>query len=265
MTLFVFIIILIIKGYYISIYIMKIEVLKNWEDLKTRGETVADLQSEEVKKLLHWLISQDIIGHILSKKEIDTLIDEYVDIHKQSIIDFLWEQWEFLIVMDSAKQFANRFIEKLNLTNQVIEQKVSTYENGESNGKVLDESVKKSIASKLKQWNDSKVLILEDMIDTGHTLSILVDYIQSLWVEVEVVCLFDKWVNKSDPIKQKLGNQLKIIKQIGDKFVVGYGIDFEERVCAEYDGLLEVNNIEVFIDEIRRFVLHAKIIKDLIW
>lgn len=235
------------------------------KQFRTIEENIYHEQTQEVKKLLWKLISRDIIRPILSKQEIDTIIDGYVKSHRQSIVDFLWTQWEFLIVMDSAKQFATRFIEKIDLPNKVIEQKVSTYENGASSGKLLDSAVKKSIASQLNQSNDPKVLILEDMIDTGHTLNILVDYIESLWVEVEIVCLFDKWVDTSTSTKQKLGNKLKIIQQVEDKFVVGYGIDFEERVCAEYGWLLEVHDIDVFIDEIRQFVLHAKIIKDLIW
>ena len=41
-----------------------------------------------------------------------------------------------------------------------------------------------------------KVFILEDLIDTGHTLRILYDFLFNHMVEVKALCLLDKHVQE---------------------------------------------------------------------
>lgn len=76
------------------------------------------------------------------------------------------------------------------------------------------------------------VLIVEDIVDTGITLSRLKDMLLSRGAaSVEISTLLSK------PARRKVDVDVKYIGfEIPDKFVVGYGLDFDER----YRGLDDV-------------------------
>jgi hypoxanthine phosphoribosyltransferase len=69
------------------------------------------------------------------------------------------------------------------------------------------------------------VLVVEDIVDTGLTLSYLITVLESRQpASVEVCALLDKSVRRITPLP---------IRYVGfdcpDVFVVGYGLDFQER------------------------------------
>lgn len=69
------------------------------------------------------------------------------------------------------------------------------------------------------------VLIVEDIVDTGLTLSYLISVLESRGpASIEVVTLLDKSARRIAPLE---------IRYVGfdcpDVFVVGYGLDFQER------------------------------------
>ncbi len=69
------------------------------------------------------------------------------------------------------------------------------------------------------------VLILDDILDTGKTLSLLANMIGGLQPKSVRVCvLLDKKGRRQVPFEADL-----VGFQIPDKFVVGYGLDFAER------------------------------------
>jgi hypoxanthine phosphoribosyltransferase len=70
-----------------------------------------------------------------------------------------------------------------------------------------------------------EVLVVEDIVDTGLTLSYLITVLESRHpASVEVCALLDKSVRRITPLP---------IRYVGfdcpDVFVVGYGLDFQER------------------------------------
>lgn len=68
------------------------------------------------------------------------------------------------------------------------------------------------------------VLIVEDIIDTGLTLSYLTRLLQQRRPKsLEIVALLDKSERRLEPVKVKY-----IGFQIPDEFVVGYGLDYAE-------------------------------------
>lgn len=97
--------------------------------------------------------------------------------------------------------------------------KLSSYKGKETTGKIslsLGESI--SIFKK-------KVLVIEDIIDTGITLSFLKEYFLSLKPEsLKFCCLLDKREKRRvDFTPDYVGFTIE------DKFVVGYGLDFNEE------------------------------------
>jgi len=69
------------------------------------------------------------------------------------------------------------------------------------------------------------VLLVEDIVDTGLTLSYLLSVLRARGpATIEVCALLDKAVRRIAPLS---------VRYVGfdcpDRFVVGYGLDFEER------------------------------------
>lgn len=80
------------------------------------------------------------------------------------------------------------------------------------------------------------ILIVEDIIETGTTLNSIINLIKSRnAASIEIVTLLDK------PVNRKLHVDVKYIgTEIPDGFVVGYGLDFDERYRnLPYIGLLK--------------------------
>jgi hypoxanthine phosphoribosyltransferase len=72
---------------------------------------------------------------------------------------------------------------------------------------------------------DRHVLIVDDILDTGKTLSLLASMINGLRPKSVRVCvLLDKEGRRQVPFEADL-----VGFKIPDKFVVGYGLDFAER------------------------------------
>lgn len=69
------------------------------------------------------------------------------------------------------------------------------------------------------------ILVVEDIVDTGLTLSYLLSNLKSRGAEtVKLAALLDKWERREREVKiDYLGFK------IPDAFVVGYGLDFAER------------------------------------
>lgn len=69
------------------------------------------------------------------------------------------------------------------------------------------------------------ILIIEDIIDTGLTLSYLVDYLKTRKAEgIDIVCLLDKKERRVRDIPVKY-----VGFEVPDEFIIGYGIDYAEK------------------------------------
>jgi hypoxanthine phosphoribosyltransferase len=72
---------------------------------------------------------------------------------------------------------------------------------------------------------DREVLLLEDIIDTGRTVKALKEELQKMGpTSLRTVCLLDK------PLRREVGIKVDYVGfEIGDRFVVGYGLDCDEK------------------------------------
>ncbi len=98
---------------------------------------------------------------------------------------------------------------------------ISSYKGSKSSGNT---NVRLDLAADIK---DRHVLILEDIYDTGASLSYLVSYLETKQpASVKICTLLDK------PDGRKPGITLKadyVGFEIPNAFVVGYGLDFNEK------------------------------------
>ena len=69
------------------------------------------------------------------------------------------------------------------------------------------------------------VLVIEDIIDSGHTLSYVVDYLKRRGAaEVKICTMFDKPERRVIEIEPDYAGTV-----IPDEFIVGYGLDYDEK------------------------------------
>ena len=97
--------------------------------------------------------------------------------------------------------------------------RLSSYGSGTSySGKV------NAVDIKLPDLNDKNVLIIEDIIDTGHTAKFLVDFLNHnfKFKDLKFCALLDKKVKRAADI-----NADYYCFEVDDKFVVGYGLDID--------------------------------------
>ena len=68
------------------------------------------------------------------------------------------------------------------------------------------------------------VVIVEDIVDTGLTLEYLMEHLRSRGAaSIEICCLLNKPCNRKVDIHPKY-----IGFEVGDEFVIGYGLDYNE-------------------------------------
>ena len=123
------------------------------------------------------------------------------------------------VLKGSAVFFAD-LIRELNIPLQIEFMQVSSYGSGtESSGKI---KVVQRLRTDIKNRH---VLVVEDIVDTGNTLSYLLKYLsRKKPASLKLCALTDKPSRRKVPVKiDYLGFT------VPDKFIVGYGIDFNEE------------------------------------
>ena len=101
--------------------------------------------------------------------------------------------------------------------------KASSY--GQSS--VSDGVVKVDEFSDLNGYKDKNfdILIVDDILDAGHTLSFLEEYFRKKgFANINFCVLLDKPERREKPVYVKYTG-----KQIENEFVVGYGLDYKEK------------------------------------
>ncbi len=114
----------------------------------------------------------------------------------------------FIAISDLAKN--------LNIDVSFEFMSISSYEGSESTGQI---KIEKDLDVDIDGKN---ILIVEDIFDTGLTLSSLIDILESRNpLNIEIMCMFVKPTDNKIPVEIKYKGF-----EIGSEFVVGYGLDY---------------------------------------
>ena len=125
----------------------------------------------------------------------------------------------FIAVLNGSFLFAADVIRKITIPNSEISfVKLASYEGPESTGKV-NELI--GLNQDLKGRN---VIILEDIIDTGNTLTTLTQMIEKKEISSLKIATL---LYKPEAYTKEISIDY-IGKSIPNKFVVGYGLDYDE-------------------------------------
>ena len=123
----------------------------------------------------------------------------------------------FIAILNGSFMFASDLLKEINIECEISFVKVASYEEMESSG-----NVKQLIGLNENIFNRN-VIIIEDIIDTGKTITKMLDEFKSHGAStVEVVSLFYK------PKSKKVRELIKYIGfELPDSFVLGYGLDYD--------------------------------------
>lgn len=154
------------------------------------------------------------VKEYISEKEINKKIKELA---KQISKDYKGKNIEVICVLKGAAIFAVELAMKIktNVRFEFIE--ISSYEGTKSTGKI---KVNKDVTSSIK---GKDVLIVEDIIDTGRTLSYLKEYLLSKNpASLKICTLVDKKEKRLVDVDIDYNGFV-----IEDKFIVGHGFDLD--------------------------------------
>lgn len=155
---------------------------------------------------------------LINEEKLQTRISE---IAKEISSDFKDEEIILICILKGAVYFAVDLSKKLTNNTVILDfMKVSSYGNNlETTGKInfkLDTSI---------DLENKNVIIIEDIIDSGLTLNYLYDYLKTKNPKALKICvLLDKKERR-----QKNINLDYVGFEITNKFVVGYGLDYEDK------------------------------------
>ena len=157
------------------------------------------------------LIDQDTLHSRI--RELAAAVDErYCDIPEDLIL---------VCVLKGAVFFITDFARELEIPNQLEFMAVSSYGNSTSSSGVV-----RILKDLDRDIEGRDVLIVEDIIDSGLTLSWLMkNLINRKPRSLSVVTLF----RKPEAVKVEIEDLIEVGFDIPNEFVVGYGLDFAER------------------------------------
>lgn len=157
------------------------------------------------------LINEDEISKIVSDLG-QRITNEYKDSDKPLIV---------IIILKGSLIFASDLIRKIELPLEIEFMKVSSYGAGTKNSG----EIKIHLELNREHLEDYNILIIEDIVDSGRTLSRLTQLLKNRNANnVKTCTLLDKPSRREVEFVPDFSGAT-----IPDEFVIGYGLDFDEK------------------------------------
>lgn len=162
-----------------------------------------------------WLKMEEI-NILINKSKLEKRIEE---MGKQIAKDYEGKELILVGILKGSVMFMAELAKNIKKSVALDFMDVSSYEGTESTGKIkINKDIRDSIEGK-------DVIIVEDIIDTGRTLTYVKEYLeQKNPNSVKIATMLSK------PSRRVLELKVDYIGfAIEDKFVVGYGLDYNEQ------------------------------------
>ncbi len=150
----------------------------------------------------------------LSELEIQEIVNEMA--HKMGVLKD--EKPLFIIILKGSFIFASDLLKALDYDVELCFMQLKSYEGTQSSGKIND------ILGISQQIKGRTLVVIEDIIDTGNTLEYLN---QHLLAKQPKKIYYASLLLKTSVYKKTLPVDF-VGKEIPNKFVVGYGLDYYE-------------------------------------
>lgn len=162
-------------------------------------------------------VEEDIDHELVSKEQIDAKIHEMAALASE---DYRDKNPLFVAVLKGAVNTLVAFTQAMSIPAQIDFMSLSSYGSGTvSSGEV---TVRQDLSADVRGRH---ILIVEDIVDSGRTLAWLVAELKRRGAaSVEVFALLSKPSRREVDVDVKYAGY-----EIPDEFVVGFGLDFDER------------------------------------
>ena len=176
-------------------------------------------------------MNKDILKVLVNEEELDATVSR---IAAQIDKDYADVDGKLLLVaiLKGSVVFMGDLMKKVKLPVEIDFMKVSSYgANTVSTG-----NINIHLDLQRKDIHECNILVVEDIIDSGKTLSHLVNYLRLKGAKSVRTCtLLDK------PSRREINFAADYVGlQVPDEFVVGYGLDYDEKYRAlPYIGVLK--------------------------
>jgi hypoxanthine phosphoribosyltransferase len=123
----------------------------------------------------------------------------------------------FIVVLNGAFMFASDLYKQIKLESCISFLKLASYSGTSSNGKV------KQLIGLNESLKNKTVVLVEDIIDTGHTLDAIINQLKQHGpAEIKIASLLHK------PDAYQYHYKIDYLGfNIPNRFIVGYGLDYE--------------------------------------
>lgn len=168
---------------------------------------------------------QDIDHILLTEEQIDEVVTRLADQinHDYAPSKNVIRPYKLIVVavMKGSVFFYTDLIKKLNVPIELDFVKVSSY----YSGTVTSGQLKIHLDLKRDDYENIDILLVEDIVDSGRTLASLTENLRGRGAHsVRTVTLLDK------PSRREVNYKADYTgAEIPDEFVVGYGLDFDEK------------------------------------
>ncbi len=160
----------------------------------------------------------------------ERVLERIREMAEQITEDYAGKELKLICILKGSVFFTTELAKRINLPVKLDFMSVSSYgDDTQSSGRVkivkdLDESIR-----------GQNVLVIEDIIDSGHTLSFLLEMLKNRFPEsIELCTLLDKPSRRVTEVPVKYSGF-----EIPDEFVVGFGLDYAQKYRAlPYVGIL---------------------------
>lgn len=133
--------------------------------------------------------------------------------------DYAGRMPTFVVVLNGAFMFGSDLIKACTVACEVYFVKLSSYQGTQSTGQIMHE-LDLSIDAAGRD-----IIIVEDIVDTGHTMH---HYLEQLWSEGPNSIAVATMLVKREAMQHDL-DLAYCGFEIKNRFVVGYGLDYEQR------------------------------------
>lgn len=174
-------------------------------------------------------MNKDIESIIVTSEEIAEICKR---LGQRITNDYKGKEIVLIGLLNGSVPFMASLMMEIDLPIQTEYMQASSYHGGTSSSMLVQ--IKKDLDYNI---SGKDVLIVEDIVDTGATLQAIIELLNNRGAKsVEIACLLDK------PTGRKVQgiNPKYIGTEVGNQFVVGFGLDYDERYRnLKYVGILK--------------------------
>ena len=165
-------------------------------------------------------LHNDIERILISETEIEAIV---TDIAKRISEDYQGKKLLLLCILKGSVVFMGDLMKHISIPVQIDFMKVSSYGSGTTSG-----NLKIKLDLNRDDLDTTDILIIEDIIDSGKTLSALTKYLAERGAKSVRSCTrLDKPSRREVEFTPDYTG-----REIPDEFVIGYGLDYDEDYRA---------------------------------